>query len=56
MVLNPKKSVYMVMARNIKSDIYINLDSQKISKQNITKVLGVFIQDDLKWDAQISHL
>jgi hypothetical protein len=58
LVLNPKKLVYMVVARNGNSDykININLGSQKITKQNVTKVLGILIQDDLKWDTQISHL
>lgn len=48
----------MVVARNGNSDydININLGSQKITKQNVTKVLGILIQDDLKWDTQISHL
>ena len=52
-----KKSNYMLFMKNnckINTDLYI--DDTKLEKVNVTKFLGVYVDENLTWNAQIQHV
>ena len=55
--LNVKKSNYMLFMKNnckLNTDLYI--DDTKLEKVNVTKFLGVYVDEYLTWNAQIQHV
>ena len=57
MKLNPKKCIVMTisfMKRPIQQTFYI--DTTSLNAASVVKVLGIYIQQNLKWDTQVKEM
>merc|ERR1712030_27424 len=58
--LNPDKTQFMISCNNktqqIFKNFYITVNNFKIKPLTTIKILGTYIQQDLKWDKEISTI
>jgi hypothetical protein len=57
LILNPKKSGFILISKNVNSQYELNVQlcGHKV-RNDCTKVLGITIQNDLKWDEHVKYL
>ena len=57
MMLNEKKSNYIVFSRS-KSEFQtrLQLNGITLQRQSIVRILGIWLQEDLKWDANVKQI
>ena len=57
MKLNEKKSNYIVFSRSKHQfNTRLNLNGIMLERKSVVKVLGIWLQEDLKWDTQVKQI
>ena len=54
--LNVNKSNYQIYSRNLSNDVTVSLNNGTITRKACVKYLGIYIDEDLRWNSHITHV